>query len=287
MLRPFFHWNKIGDNELWVPTVATIGDNWQWSVCSGMSPLYWNRYGWWCAVQGLILSDIDSDHSYAMITATAINEVAPLVHFRQQRHPTVRCDLISWMGVADECCAGTCFTTVCQVDRGAWARLRARIHQDCEWQLCEGLVDTVDVAVLSLIERGSIRALPLLSGLHLMGGRSRADDGSFTKMNRMLMGNETYLWEHLLDCCTKVGSFSNDAMQTVVWTHDGVFLAEQIQQLIMSIDLDPWCPTPMGVSIRLWWKSKSQSLSVAALWDGSEGVGRNNVFVLRNAINAL
>jgi len=109
----------------------------------------------------------------------------------------------------------------------------------------------VDVAVLSLIERGSIRALPLLSGLHLMGGRSRADDGSFTKMNRMLMGNETYLWEHLLDCCTKVGSFSNDAMQTVVWTHDGVFLAEQIQQLIMSIDLDPWCPTPMGVSIRL------------------------------------
>jgi len=28
-------------------------------------------------------------------------------------------------------------------------------------------------------------------------------------------------------------------METVVWTEDGVLLTEQIQQLIMSIDLDP------------------------------------------------
>ena len=59
-------------------------------------------------------------------------------------------------------------------------------------------------------------------------------------------------------------------------TEDGVLLTEQIQQLIMSIDLDPWCPTTMGLI-----EEQKPKLECCCIVDGSEGVGRNNVFVFR------
>jgi len=67
-------------------------------------------------------------------------------------------------------------------------------------------------------------------------------------------------------------------MQTVVWTDDGVLLTEHIQQLIVSITFESlvshvWCPSAMGVFIRLRWKSKSQSLSVAALCTEAKELG--------------
>ena len=71
-------------------------------------------------------------------------------------------------------------------------------------------------------------------------------------------------------------------METVVRTEDGVLLTEQIQQLIMSIDLDPWCPTTMGLI-----GEQKPKLECCCIVDGSERVGCNNVFVLRACVCVL
>jgi len=70
-------------------------------------------------------------------------------------------------------------------------------------------------------------------------------------------------------------------METVVWTDDGVLLTEQIQKLIMSIDLGPMVSYNDGCFNSTLMKEQKPKLECCCIVDGSEGVGRNSVFVFR------